>query len=314
MMQSSKKPQISPRKKPRRLNMQKRHILMGYVFVSPFILGLIIFFSFPLYISIKLSFGKIIKMQGFLIEWTGIVNYVRAFIVDTRFIPMFLQVVRQTLYNIPLIVLFSLLLAILINKSIKFRGFFRVVFFLPFLLGTGYVMQHLLNQEVDKQIISLADGSIIPRQFLTYLGANAVSMIDSFFSVIVLVLWNSGVQILLFLGGLQGIPQALYESANVDGATEWEMFWKITFPMISPIMLLIIIYTLVESFTNVTNPLLAFLQTQAFRQMQFEYAAAMGWIYFIFIILTVLAVMGIMTSYIRLSDEKGSVKNARKNR
>jgi ABC-type sugar transport system permease subunit len=300
--------------KRRHLNIRHRHILMGYVFISPFIIGLLAFFSFPMYISIKLSFGKVTRLKGFLIEWTGIENYVRAFFVDTQFIPMFLRVVRQTLYNVPLIIIFSLLLAIIINKSIRFKGFFRVVFFLPFLLGMGDVMRQLLNLQVDRQVISLSDGSLIPREFLSYLGANAVGAIDAFFGVIVLVLWNSGVQILLFLSGLQSIPSALYESAKVDGATEWEMFWKITLPMISPIMLLNIIYTLVDSFTNVSNPILSYIQSNAFRSTRFEYAAAMGLIYFLFIILTALAVMGIMNAYIRQTDDRRIIKNVPKTR
>ncbi len=292
-----------------KLNMKGKHILEGYVFVLPLIIGTSAFFLFPLYISIKLSFGHLIKMAGFQIEWSGVQNYLRAFIIDANFVPMFLKVVNQVFTRVPLIIIFSLLLAILLNKDIKCRGFFRTVFFIPFLLGTGEVMKQLLGQDVDKQVVSLADGTLIPREFLIYLGSNVVNAIDSFFGVIVLVLWNSSVQILLFLSGLQSIPAPLYESSKVDGATGWEMFWKITLPMISPIMLLNIIYTIVDSFTDITNPILPYIQNHAFSRMMFEYAAAMGWIYFAFIILLVLLVIGIMNRFTHMTEIKERVKS-----
>ncbi len=295
-----------------RFNMEKKQMLEGLVFVSPFILGSALFFIFPLFVSIKLSFGKVVKMLGFKIEWEGTANYLRAFLVDTEFVPMFLDIVKQTLTKAPLIIVFSLILAILINKKIRFRGFFRTVFFIPFLLGMGEVMKQLLNQGVDKQVVFLGDGSLIPREILAYLGTSVVNAIDTFFGVIVVVLWGSGVQILLFLSGLQSIPDSLYESAKIDGATEWEMFWKITLPMISPIMLLNIIYTLIDSFTNVTNPILAYIQEQAFSKIQFEYAAAMGWIYFLFILIVVFLVMGILNRYVYVAEAKGAKRNERK--
>lgn len=107
------------------LSGEKRHSLEGLTFISPFIIGTIIFFIFPLFVSIKLSFGKLVKMKGFQIEWLGFDNYIRAFILDTNFLPMFLQVVRKTMIQVPLIIIFSILLAILVNKKIKFKGFFR---------------------------------------------------------------------------------------------------------------------------------------------------------------------------------------------
>ncbi|MBO9609683.1 MAG: sugar ABC transporter permease [Paenibacillaceae bacterium] len=299
-------------KLPFRLNQRRRHILEGYVFVLPFVCGILLFFAFPLYISFKLSFGKLIRMVGFHIEWTGFANYTRAFLIDVQFVPKFLDVVYQTMYKAPLIVIFSLLLAIVINKNIKFRGFFRTVFFIPFLLGKGDVMRQLLNLDVDKMLISVSDGSLIPRELLTYLGSGVVSVLDALFGIIILVLWSSGVQILLFLSGLQNIPASLYESSKMDGANEWEMFWKITFPLISPILLLVIIYTFVDSFTDVTNAILLYIKDLAFKSMDFAYAAALGWIYFAFIIVLVLAVMFVINTYIRgLEAEKGGGKHAR---
>jgi ABC-type sugar transport system permease subunit len=295
-----------------KISAEKRRMLEGYVFVLPFILGMLFFFVFPFFVSIKLSFGDLVKMTGFHIKWLGFDNYVRAFLVDVEFIPMFLEAVSGTLMKTPLIIIFSLLIAMMINTRIKFRGFFRTVFFIPFLLGMGDVMRQLLSQGVDKQVVSLSGGKFVPITLLNYMGPNVVSLIDSVFGIIVVVLWGCGVQILLFLSGLQTISESHYESAKVDGATGWEMFWKITLPMISPIMLLNIIYTLVDNFTNITNPILQYIQDYAFRSMEFEYAAAIGWIYFLFIILLVALVIVIMNNMVHVSDMKGVNGNGKK--
>lgn len=296
-----------------RLTMEAKHQLEGLIFISPFIGGMLLFFLYPLYMSLKLSFGKITRVVGFEVVWKGIENYTRAFLIDINFIPMFLQVVRTTLIEAPFIIILSLMIAIMINRDIRLKGFFRTAFFIPFLLGTGEVMRQLLSQGVDTQVLSLSESNIIPYSVLNYFGADVVYMIDSVFGMLVQMLWRSGVQILLFLSGLQGISVSLYESAKVDGATEWEMFWKITLPMISPIMLLNIVYTLVDSFTNIRNPILSYIQEHAFKRTQFEYSAAMGWLYFLFIILLVLIVMGVMKGYIYTTEaERGGKRSGSK--
>lgn len=267
--------------------MRTRYILEGYSFVAPYIIGTLVFMAFPLYLSIKLSLGKIIKTTGFVIDWVGFKHYIRALTVDLEFVPLLLRIAGQTLVKLPLVIVFSLIIAILVNKSVRFRGFFRTVYFLPFLIGMGEVLNLLLAQEVDKKIISISDGTLIPREFIVYLGNSVVKAADGFFGIIVVVLWSSGVQILIFLAGLQGIPDSYYEAAKMDGATEWEMFWKVTVPMIVPIMQLCIVFTIVDSFTNITNPMLEYINTHAFRLIQMEYAAAAGWLYFIFIIIIV---------------------------
>jgi ABC-type sugar transport system permease subunit len=270
-----------------RIRMRTRYILEGYSFVAPYIIGTLVFMAFPLYLSIKLSLGKIIKTTGFVIDWVGFKHYIRALTVDLEFVPLLLRIAGQTLVKLPLVIVFSLIIAILVNKSVRFRGFFRTVYFLPFLIGMGEVLNLLLAQEVDKKIISISDGTLIPREFIVYLGNSVVKAADGFFGIIVVVLWSSGVQILIFLAGLQGIPDSYYEAAKMDGATEWEMFWKVTVPMIVPIMQLCIVFTIVDSFTNITNPMLEYINTHAFRLIQMEYAAAAGWLYFIFIIIIV---------------------------
>ncbi len=277
----------------RKLNYKRQRILEAYVFVSPFIVGCLALFVFPLFMAIRVSLSDITRFSGFQMTWTGFEHYARAFVYDINFLPGFLEVVQLTLINTPLIVFFALFFAVLISKKIRFRGFFRTVFFIPFLLGTGYIMQQLLGQDVDEQSLSVARGILFPEEVVLYLGPTVYTGVNGFLTRITIVLWRLGVQVLLFLAGLQGISPSLYESARVDGATEWDTFWKITLPMISPVILLNVVYTLVDSFTDIENPLLQYIQERAFQATEFEYAAAMSWIYCLFIVLLLIVVFGI---------------------
>lgn len=273
-----------------KLNIRQRQILEAIMFISPWIIGTLVFFLNPLFQSIKLSFSKIVKLKGFVMEWCGWANYEKAFLWDINFVPMFINAVEDTLINTPLTLVFSLLIAILVNKPVKFRGFFRTVFFLPVLLGTGFVMKQLLGLGMNVDAMSVAKGIIVPDSLSLYLGSTFTSIVESFLNRITIVLWKSGVQIVLFLAGLQGISSSLYEAAYCDGATEWEMFWKITLPMISPVILLNFIYTIIDSFTDANNPIVDYIISASFEKNQLGYGAAMGWVYFIFIF--ILCVIG----------------------
>jgi len=263
-----------------------------------------VFFAYPLFVSLRLSVSQIDAIIGFQMSFVGFEHFTRAFLIDINFVPMFLVAVRNTLLQFPLTVLMSLIIAVMLNKNIKGRGVFRVAIFIPFLLGTGEVMNQLLNQGVEHQVLNIMDGTIIPYNVLFYFGGTVVLWVQNIFGILVTVLWGSGVQVLLFLSGLQGISPALYESAKIDGATEWEMFWKITIPMISPMMLLVIIYTIADSFLDIRNPLLQYIQDFAFGPAggQFAYSAALGWIYFSFILLVIGVVFAGMKRYIHTNE------------
>lgn len=288
--------------KKHKMSLHQRDQLKGYVFVAPFIIGLIFFFAYPICLSIRLSFGEITKIVGLKTKFVGFENYIQAFLVDADFWPTFGKSVGQSLINFPLTVLLSLIIAIMLNRDIKCRGFFRLVFFIPFLLGSGEVMTQLLNQGVQRSVLNVMDGRIIPYNVLAYFGDTIINAVQTVFSVLIEVLWGSGVQILIFLSGLQSISPSLYEAAKIDGATEWEIFWKVTIPMISPIMLLNMVYTFVASFTASKNPMLSYIQTFGFTNGKFEYAATLGWIYFIFIGIVVGLVFLIMKKYIHTNE------------
>ena len=301
-------------KKKFKMSLHTRNSLKGLVFVAPFIIGIFAFFLYPIYLSLRLSFGSDVKIVGMKVSGFTLEHFVKAFVVDVNFLPTFLETVRQTLTEFPLIIILSLIIAVLLNRDIKCRGLFRVIFFIPFLLGSGEIMRQLLNQGVDRAVLSVMDGRLIPYNVLSYFGTTITDAVQTILGLLVTVLWGGGVQILLFLSGLQSISPSLYEAARIDGATEWEIFWKITVPMISPILLLNIVYTLVNSFTNITNPLLSYIQTYGFENAQFQYGAALGWIYFAFIGVVVAIVFGVMQKYMHTNEVEEVKKRERKHR
>ena len=301
-------------KKKLRLTLRQRDQLKGLFFVSPYILGMLLFFVYPVGTSLALSFSEIDSIVGFRIRFLGLDNYIRAFVIDNNFVPMFLEVIGNTMLKFPLTIVFALIIAILLNKKIACRGFFRVVFFIPFLLGAGVVMQQLRIQGVDRAVLSIMDGKIIPYNILNYFGADIVNAVQTVFGIIVQVLWDSGVQILLFLSGLQSISPALYEAAKIDGATEWEIFWKITIPMISPMMLLNLVYTLVATFVDIDNQMLTYIDTYGFDDLKFGYGAALGWIYFAFVGVLIGLVFAIMKGYMHTNEVEEVKKRGHKSR
>lgn len=282
--------QKQPKKKSF-MTMRRRNNLEALMFLSPWIIGTCVFFLNAIFSSIRLSFSEIVQLRGFVMEWRGWVNYQNIFMYDINFMPTFLKVIKDTMINTPLVLVFSLIIAMLINQPVPGKGFFRTCFFIPVLLGSGYVMEQLLQIDATG---SVGVGIVLPQMLQEMLGSTMVTVVQPFLDRITLILWNSGVQIILFLAGLQGISSSLYEAAKCDGATQWEMFWKITLPMISPIILLNFIYTLVMYFTSVDNALVKYILDSVFARTQFAKGAAMGWVYFLFVFVLCGLVFGVL--------------------
>lgn len=282
-----------------KMSFSQRKALTGYIFVGPWLLVGIAMLIYPFVFSLLLSFSELQNMDFSNMKFVGFLNYKKAFVTDINFIPYFLETISNTLINLPMIIVTSLLLAIMVSRDIKGQGFFRTMFFLPVLLGTGFVMNQLLGQGVDESSMEVARGILMPQIVREYLGPEVTEIIGEFFSRITTVLWKSGVQIIITLAGIQGISTSLYEAARVDGATEWEMFWKITLPMITPVLLLSTVYTIVASTVEDSKVVNYIVQTAFQGQVvDFEFSAAMGWIYFIFILALVGVVFAIMKPFV----------------
>ena len=286
-----------------KMTFERRKRWTGYIFVSPWILCALGLLIFPVVFSLMLSFSELKNVTNYSMTWVGIKNFKKAFSEDITFLPMLWGEIKKMMLHFPLILVFSLLIGIILSKEIKCRGLFRGVFFLPVILGSGMVMEQLLAQDISASSIEMVKTILLPPQVQLYIGEEITDMAVTFLNNITTVMWKSGVQILLILGGIQSINPSLYESARIDSATEWECFWKITLPMITPQLLLSAVYTIIDSFTDAQNPILEFLNYQMFKETDFEYASAVGWIYFLTIIIFVaIAFAGLYPSIRNVSE------------
>lgn len=275
-----------------RVSVRGRHILEAYGFISFWIAGFFLFMAIPLAQSFYYSFNKLkLGASKMTEEYIGWGNYRFSISVDTQFVPILMRTIRDMLIHVPLILIFAMFCALLLNKPMFGRIFFRGVFFLPVIIATGNVLKKLLEGGAtrlpifEQYNLEVVLQDYIPVEFLGPL----LQMMDS----LTLVMWGSGVQILIFIAGLQTIPQSLYEAAKCDGATPWQNFWKITFPMIIPMTLINTLFSIVDSFTKANNEMMGYINSVAFRDINFGYASAIGWIYFfvIFIIIGIVLLM-----------------------
>lgn len=264
---------------------EKRSLTESILFASPWIVGFMLFFFYPIITSVRLSFSKITSLANFTLEFVGVDNYKDILFFNTEYVPTLMSSMLQTVIFVPCIVFLSMVFAVILNNKIKFKGFFRVVFFLPVLLGTGYVMQQLLGTNVDGGEAQMVNGIMIPEQIVAMLSPTIVEIITMIFENVTLILWKSGVQIIIFLAGLQSISASVYESAKIDGATAWECYWKITMPMLAPITVLCIVYTVVDTFTDLSNEVIAYIMNYSKIQTSYGPAAAMSWLYLLFVMI-----------------------------
>ncbi len=256
-------------------SLEKRRRFAGYIFLSPWLIGFLIFMLYPLCANFIMSFSKITDVVGLKTQLIGFENYNKLFTESTEFIPAFIDTLTKTFLWTPFIIVFSLFLAILLNRKLMFKGIFRIIFFMPVLLGSGYIMQQLggaaniLKLPLDaKKLIEY------------YISQDISAFLQELLEQIMRVFWKTGVQIVIFLSGLQSIPESYYEAAKVDNANSWDSFWKITLPMLSPVILLNTVYTMIESFRNTDNKIANLIVKIIFNSADYEYGAAMGWIYF----------------------------------
>lgn len=283
---------------------EKRRSRAGYVFLSPWLFATIFLLIYPVIYSLALSFGELKNItNAFDISFAGLKNYKEAFVVDDTFVGYLISSITDMLIYTPMILIFSLLVAILVNRDIKGKGFFRLIFFLPVLLGTGYVMKQLLGQNVQGDSMEIARGMLLPPSVQSYIGETVTGYVNEFFNRITLVMWKSGVQIVLALSGLQGISESLYEASRIDGASEWEIFWKITLPMITPILLLNAVYTVI-SFAFDDSSLLNYIIEKAFKANAFAYSAALGWLYFVIVLVLLGIIFMIINPFIKRIHSK----------
>ena len=290
-----------------------RESLWGYFFIFPWVVGICIFFLSGVANSLLYSFYNLKLDNGLqLIPLTAedangaqvyapLANYISVFNKELNYPLTLANFAVSLILQLPVIIAFSLIIALMLNGRIRGRGFFRTIFFLPVIIATGPVMSQLTAQGVSS--VPMVSQNVIT-SVLTGLPEFIATPISDLFSQLILILWNSGIQILIFLAGLQKVPTAMYEAAKIDGASAWETFWKITLPSLRSMILLNSIYTVVTLATNSTNPIIDLIYNATYAVTKgYSYAAAMTWMY------TVVVAILLLITFLIVREKKEKKSN-----
>ena len=311
---------VAPVKKKRRkiASLERRKARAGWIFVLPFIIGMVLIYLPLIFQSIQISFTEIKILQGgnYIFEGVGFKHYTDAFLADPEFVQILIQGLTTLAFDVPAILIFSLFMAIMLNQKMAGRALFRSIFFVPVVISVGVIETLLSNaamtsyyeegvgaagEEGVNQSANLVSSMDLQALFANMkIGTELVDYIVSIINNIYGIVNRSGVQMLIFLSALQSISPAIYESSKIDGATGWETFWKITLPMISPMILVNGVYTVIDSFTTKANPVMNYIGNTVYAGTRNEHhlATAMYWIYFLIVMLLVGLVAAICSAFV----------------
>ena len=271
--------------------------------MAPLIVGMLAFVAFPVIQSLFFSFSKLnVVASGYRLDFLGIENYRYIFAVDPDFRTMVLGSLRDMLINVPVVILFSFFVASLLNQKFHGRSLVRAILFLPVIIASG-VVESVDKADAFSSLLSSgaqtagasAVGEQLSEKLIVYLQQLNISpqitnfIIDTVSRVYDIAIM-SAVPIIIFLAGLQSVSPSLFEASYIEGATKWEVFWKISLPMVSPLILVSVIYCIIDSFTNVSNPVISRIHSSAYDSLNFGLSSAMAWSY----MLIILAVLGIV--------------------
>ncbi len=305
------------KKRRRAASLDKKKARGGWWFVLPFAIGFLVVYLPILWDSVRFSFYHVSSQAGggMILDWVGLKNYTDALFVNPNYVRNLISGLGQMAFDIPAIVIFSLFMAVLLNTKMKGRAVFRAIFFMPVVLSTGFMAtleaRNVLSNYMDStagmndgsgrsastDIISVLDFENLFNQMK--IGTGIVEVVISIINNIYDIVNRSGVQMLIFLAGLQSISPAIYESCQIDGASGWETFWKVTLPMISPMILVNAVYTIIDSFTAQSNSIMRFIDNVYKNEINGNtISSAMSWMYFIIVILIVAIVAGVFSAFV----------------
>jgi ABC-type sugar transport system permease subunit len=272
-----------------------REALYGYGFVMVWIIGFAIFTFLPLIQTFYYSLNEVIvSATGINLNFLSWANYTRALFTDPNFIELLFGYVIETLVSVPIVIIFSMTIAMLLNMNFKGKGIFRTIFFLPVVITSGPVIRELTAQGATT--VPGITNSAAVTEFLFQLPAYFRNPIEYLLTSFILILWFSGVQILIYLASLQKIDKSIYEAASIDGASAWESFWKITLPSLSTTTLIVAIYTIITLSHFSENKVIKYIYGQTYAVGSgIGYASAMSFLYF-FVLMLLLAIVFLMLS------------------
>lgn len=292
-----------------RLTLSQRKSLMFYVFTLPFTIGFVFVFLYPFMQTVAFSLSELlISRDGYTLNYLGLSNYHHCLFVDPDFVRTLIGTMGNLLGDLPSILVFSFVSACALNSKFKGRFLARTIFFLPVIMGSGIILQLEKTDymaTVFQQGLATGDSTELisnaamvdflmmlklPHELLTYVINASNYLADT--------IRSSGIQILVFLAGLQSIPPSLYEAADVEGCTKWESFWLITLPMMSPLILTNIVYTVVDSFTAGDNQMAQLIRATTFSGRGYGASTAMSVMYSAAIAIVLVVVIGIVSRWV----------------
>lgn len=297
-----------PGKKKFKLDFQKKNAIAGYLFISPFIIGFIAFLLVPIFESLSMVFSDVkmdTEKHGFSLTFTGLNNLKKVFLYDAEFNRLLTEeLTRMALIVLPTII-FAFFVAILLNQKFIGRGVARSIFFLPVILSAGVMIGLETNnsllagmQDIIKESNSMSQSVTGVVQNILATGGAMGDFMDFIFQVvdqIYNIAIGSGIQIIIFLSGLQTISISMYEASRIEGATEWETFWKITFPMVSSLILVNVVYSVIDYFVRTDNAVMEKISETVTQKLDYGFSTAMAWSYFTIVIVVVALLSAIIS-------------------
>ncbi|WP_141503069.1 carbohydrate ABC transporter permease [Paenibacillus luteus] len=296
----------------KKLSLEQKNRYYGLYFILPWFIGFLFLFMIPLLSSFRYSLSNLqITDEGFSLKFIGLSNYREALLSHESYVRILTESVINIAVNTPLIIIFSLFFAVLLNQKFRGRVLARAIFFLPVILASG-IIASIENGDLMQSVVRSASDStggglsVMKNLELTVMliesGINItfVEYLTGAVSRIYEIVSQSGVQILIFLAGLQSISPSLYEAAKIEGSTGYEAFWKITFPMISPLILTNLVYTIIDSF--ISDDTSRLVVDTAFKSFDFGLSAAMAWMYFAVIALVLWITTSIVSRKVFYQD------------
>ncbi|HLT00151.1 MAG TPA: sugar ABC transporter permease [Acholeplasma sp.] len=306
-MQASANQQLNTPKKQYEMSYKREKLVWALIFLAPWMIGLVVLFLIPFVESLRYSLFDLQAQVGYIQEtWVGFDNFLYALnthvTTDSSFRLEIINTMTDAVINLPVVLIFSLFIAVLLNMDFKGRGIVRAIFFIPVILnsaavtaalGGGDAISQIMEQQGITQLFDL-QFYLLNSGFPEFLVGFIVGLIDRIYTILAL----SGVPILLFLASIQSIPGHLYEAAKIEGATPYEMFWLITLPNVSPHILTVTIYALVDTF--LTSSVSEIISNELNRQ-EWGLASAMAWIY-VGVILLILIVVFLIFKIFRIGE------------
>jgi len=290
---------VAKEKKRKQRNLRRRDAIAGYLFIAPFIIGFLVFLLKPMIESFQMSLSNVIIAasqeqggKGFIMElitdWKSS-NYYRAFLYDPDYNTRLVDSLKGMAIQVPAVIVFSFFIALLLNQEFKGRGFVRAIFFLPVILSSGVIVgleyNNTLMSGMKEVIEETGSGMNITATLesvlrTTGLGSKLLEPVFQIIETVYDVALASGIQIIIFISGLQTVSASMYEAAKIEGATAWESFWKITFPLVSSMILVNLVYTTIDFLMRTDNQVMDLISKKINPGMEYGLSAAMAWSYF----------------------------------